>query len=95
MSSNAARASATHSWLRRSTTFSARLHWPRAKTDHLSNLEAIFNPCHAVRAVIEKGKALRVRKMRTPESSHYRVLTARYTSYSLTVISRSSSFSSV
>lgn len=41
----------------------AALHWPRAKTDHPSNLEAICNPCHLVKTEAEQGKRKRPRKV--------------------------------
>ena len=40
----------------------ALLRWPRAKTDHPSNLEAPYNPCHEVKTEAEQGKTKRVRK---------------------------------
>jgi len=35
------------------------LRWTRAKTDHPSNLEAICDPCHAVKTEVEQGKTKR------------------------------------
>ena len=38
------------------------LHWTLAKTDNPSNLEAICDPCHAVKTGAEQGKTKRKTK---------------------------------
>nr|WP_314540106.1 HNH endonuclease [uncultured Massilia sp.] len=40
----------------------AQLRWPRARTDHPSNLEAICEPCHLVKTEAEQGKTKRRQK---------------------------------
>lgn len=40
----------------------ALLRWPRMKTDHLSNLEAICKPCHEVKTEAEQRKRKRVKR---------------------------------
>jgi len=41
----------------------AALRWPRSKTDHPPNLEAISDPCHAVKTEVEQGKTKRVKRV--------------------------------
>jgi 5-methylcytosine-specific restriction protein A len=43
------------------------LRWTRAKTDHPSNLEAICNPCHAIKTEAEQGKSKRVKRAAGPD----------------------------
>jgi 5-methylcytosine-specific restriction protein A len=43
------------------------LRWARAKTDHPSNLEAICDPCHAVKTEAEQGKRKRVKRAAGPD----------------------------
>jgi len=45
----------------------AELRWTRAKTDHPSNLEAICDPCHAVKTEAEQGKRKRVKRAAGPD----------------------------
>ena len=37
----------------------ARLGWPRAKTDHPSNLWLLCRPCHETKTAKENGRVLR------------------------------------
>ena len=45
----------------------ATLRWTRAQTDDPSNLEAICDPCHAVKTEAEQGKVKRVRRAPGPD----------------------------